>query len=155
MTHFADLTPCTYFPFDSDDKFIAIGWLESDHDYARGPVAEEFVTQLTALLVDPWQPCVTMGWHDCSFCRFSRGPRQFTINNTTIDMGISNLFVPAPDTIYVAPSLILHYIDAHGYSPPRQFQDAVLACAEMRSMKYLKAIRKHAPKEMSASMSSG
>ncbi|MCA9066976.1 MAG: hypothetical protein KDA96_28105, partial [Planctomycetaceae bacterium] len=133
MTHFADLSPCTYFPFDIGDKFTAVGWLESDHEYERGPVTEELVAQLTKLLVNPWQPCVTMGWHNCPFCRFSRGPRQFTINNTTIDMGISNLFVPAADTIFVAPSLIVHYIDAHEYCPPQQFQDAVHACPEMRS----------------------
>ena len=155
VTHFADLSPCTYFPFDAGDQFTAVGWLESDHEYSRGPVTEELVARLTQLLVNPWQPWVTMGWHNCEFCRFSRGSRQFTFENTTIDMGISNLFVPAADTIFVAPSLIVHYIDAHEYSPPQQFQNAVLACPEMRSMKYLKAIRKQAPKEMFSAISSG
>lgn len=70
-------------------------------------------------------------------------------------MGIGNLFVPAADTIFVAPSLIVHYIDAHEYCPPQPFKDAVLGCPKMRSMKYLKAIRQHAPKEMFSAISSG
>lgn len=151
MTHFADLSPCNYFPFDTEGKFTAVGWLEKEHGYSRGPVTEEVVTQLTKLLVNPWQPCIAVGSHDCSFCRFTRGPRLFTFEDTCIEMGISNLFVPSAETIFVTPSLIIHYIDAHDYCPPKQFLDAVTACPEMRSMDYLKAIRKHAPKAMFSS----
>ena len=148
MTHFADLSPCSYFPCDAANKLVAVGWLESGCDYTRGFVSEAFFARLTKLLVNPWQAVATIGWHDCAFCRFSSGPRQFTYNNTTITLGINNLFVPADDCIFVAPSLIVHYIDAHEYSPPQIFQDAVMACPEMRSMAYLKSIRKHAPKGM-------
>ncbi len=42
--------------------------------------------------------------------------------------------------LYVAPSLILHYIDAHGYAPPDQFQRAVMECPPMKSMPYLRAL---------------
>jgi hypothetical protein len=51
-----------------------------------------------------------------------------------------DLYVPANQVIYVAPELIVHYIDAHQYLPPQVFIDAVLACPEMRSMDYLKAL---------------
>jgi hypothetical protein len=51
---------------------------------------------------------------------------------------ISRLSIPA----YVAPELILHYIDQHGYSPPAEFQQAVLDCPTMRSVAYLQAILK-------------
>ncbi len=86
-----------------------------------------------------------MGWHDCDFCRVSSGPRQLTLDNVSVDLGNTNLFIPAGDRLLVAPSLILHYIDAHEYSPPTEFCDAVLACPEMRSMDYLKMIRRAAP----------
>ena len=56
-------------------------------------------------------------------------------------MGISKLWLPDDGIVYVAPSLILHYIDAHGYSPPVEFREAVIACPPMRSIDYLKAIR--------------
>jgi hypothetical protein len=57
-------------------------------------------------------------------------------------VGFKNVFVPGNDKIYVAPELILHYIDQHGYSPPAEFQQAVLDCPTMRSVAYLRAILK-------------
>src|SRR4051812_16675560 len=75
--HFADLTPCNYFPLDADGKFIAVGWLEPDHSYPHGVVEKEFVDNLAELLVNPWQPIVAMGYHRCGFCRLSGGPRSF------------------------------------------------------------------------------
>lgn len=148
MTHFPDLSPCGYFSGVSDDRLIAVGWLESGHDYTSGELSDSVVSRLTELLVNPWQPSIAMGQHDCSFCRFSGGPRTFTFNNSTIEMGISNLFIPTKDQIFVAPSLIVHYMDAHNYAPPDVFCDAVMACPEMRSMPYLKAIRNQSTKEM-------
>ena len=55
-------------------------------------------------------------------------------------VGFKNVFVPADAKIYVAPELILHYIDQHGYAPPSEFQQAVLDCPTMRSIDYLRAI---------------
>ena len=86
-----------------------------------------------------------MGTHSCDFCRISGGPGRFDLDHVTAILGASNLFVPTNDRLFVAPSLILHYIDAHDYSPPPAFCDAVIACPEMRSMDYLKLIRKVAP----------
>ena len=145
MAHFADLTPCRYFSFDHEGKLLAVGWLDPDFDFHRGDVDPDVVNDLTMMLVNPWQPCACMGWHDCPFCRFSHGPRQFTYNNTTVDLGISNLFIPGDGVLYVAPSLVLHYIDAHGYGVPDVFADAVMDCPPMRSMDYLKLLVKCGP----------
>ena len=145
MAYCADLTPCDYFTPEHDGRLIAVGWLAHGHDYSRGDVSTDVVARIHQLLVNPWAPAVCMGAHDCEFCRFSAGPRQFTLDNTTAPLGVSNLFVPATDRLYVAPSLILHYIDAHEYSPPTEFCDAVMSCPEMRSIDYLKQIRKTAP----------
>ncbi len=62
-------------------------------------------------------------------------------------MGVSNLFVPVGGLIFAAPSLILHYMDSHGYSPPVEVCKAVVRCPPMRSIEYLRAILKHGPKE--------
>jgi hypothetical protein len=56
-------------------------------------------------------------------------------------MGTANVFVPAGDVVFVAPSLLLHYIDSHEYQPPSEFQRAVKACPPMKSMAYLKAVK--------------
>ena len=103
VMYFPDLSPCGYFPFRVADQLVAVGWLESGHSYARGDVPEPFVVRLTELLVNPWQPSRILGWHDCAFCRFTRGPFSFKFrndfNNTEIGMGINNLFIPETDRI--------------------------------------------------------
>jgi hypothetical protein len=42
-------------------------------------------------------------------------------------LGVKNLLVPAGDVIYAAPSLIIHYIEHHGYKPPDEFLAALAA----------------------------
>lgn len=140
MSYYADLSPCDCFPSDAGGKLLAVGWLDAKYPYSKGDVDEQFVARLVDLLVDPWQPAVAMGRHKCQFCRFSGGPSAFESRNTTVSMGVSNVFVPASGFIYVAPSLILHYMDSHGYAPPAQFQRAVMDCPPMKSTPYLKAI---------------
>jgi hypothetical protein len=50
------------------------------------------------------------------------------------------LFIPGNGRIYVCPELIVHYMNAHGYAPPAEFCDAVLACPPMRSQQYFKEL---------------
>ena len=47
-----------------------------------------------------------------------------------VRFGANNLFVPGEGLIYVAPSMIAHYIDAHAYDPPAVFWEAVMKCPE-------------------------
>jgi hypothetical protein len=117
-----------------------VGWIDTGFPYSQGDVDEQFVAKLVELLVDPWQPAVAMGRHQCPFCRFSGGPVTFQFRDKSVSLGGNNLLVPASGVIYVAPSLILHYIDSHGYMPPEQFRRAVMECPPMRSMLYLKAL---------------
>jgi hypothetical protein len=145
MTYFADLTPCDYFTPDHEGKLLAVGWLDRKKRHTRGDVSKGFILQLHRLLVSPWDQSAFLGYFDCPFCRVSSGPRQLTIDNTTVELGNTNLFIPGDSVVFVAPSLILHYIDAHEYAPPQSFCEAVLACPEMRSMDYLKRIRATAP----------
>lgn len=136
---FNDLAPCDYFGQHAD-VLRAVGWLEAGRPYVRGPIANGFFEALVRLLVNPWEPVTFAGQMHCGFCRFSGGPTQLTLRGSTIQMGATNLFVPASGFAFVAPSLIAHYVDAHEYCPPIEFQEAVLACHEMRSMAYLKAV---------------
>jgi hypothetical protein len=48
--------------------------------------------------------------------------------------------VPYNHTLFVAPELIIHYINAHHYRPPEIFCEAVLGCAPMRSQDYRRAL---------------
>lgn len=140
MSSFEDLSPWSFAGVTSD-VLKAVGWLEKERPYLKGEVTDRFFDALLQLLVQPWQPAVAAGRHACSFCRFSGGPAQIVFKGTTVTVGASTVYVPGDGVIYVAPSLVAHYVDAHDYQPPREFVDAVLQCPPMRSMQYLRAIK--------------
>jgi hypothetical protein len=142
MAYFADLSPCTYFGEVPAAKLVAVGWLEPGFSYSMGDVDEPFFKQLVKLLHDPWEPCAFAGFHTCGLCRFVNAPCRFDYDNSSLQLGTRNLFVPAQNCFFVAPSLVVHYISAHGYAPPESFRHAVMQCPEMRSMAYLRALAK-------------
>jgi hypothetical protein len=155
LAYFADLSPCDYFGFDPEDWLLAVGWLEPGHPYSEGKVDGQFVAALAALLCSPWKVFSFRGWHSCSCRRFSRRATGLSLKNIkervrpddlTARSGAHNLFVPGRKCVYVAPELILHYIDAHGYSPPKVFQKAVRACPKVLSRGYLHAVVKNGPR---------
>ena len=147
MTHYADLSICDYL---GSGQALAVGWLDLEHDFSRGRVDRGCFETLAGLLVDPWQPAVAVGRHECQFCAFTGGPAELRVGDVSVRIGASNVFVPSREAIYVAPSTILHYIDAHEYLPPEVFRRAVLECPPMRSMQYLRAIREHGLKHLRA-----
>ena len=120
---------------------LGVGWRDLSQPFTRGQVATDFFSTLMRLLVDPWQPAVCAGRHPCPFCRFSGGPGRVRFDSTEATVGNSNLFVPGNGVLYVAPSLIAHYVDAHEYRPPDEFVDAVNQCPPMRSMEYLRRLK--------------
>ncbi len=128
MAWFADLAPCNYFGEGLANSLLAVAWLEDGQPFATGRVSRDVYTKLGILLNEPWQPAVSMGAHKCDMCLYEGVE------------GYRNLFVPAQRVVFVCPELILHYMNAHAYQPPDEFCQAVLACPEMRSMAYLKAL---------------
>jgi len=136
MAFFPDLGPIDYFPLADARALRAVGWLTRGQDFVRGEVSRDFFGRLCELLVSPWQPLASSGFHECDLCRFSGGPRHLRWGDATISLGAANLFVPGQGCIYVAPSLIAHFVDAHDYSPPREFTQAVLQCPLPRTMEY-------------------
>lgn len=71
--------------------------------------------------------------------------RRLERDGLVVWFGPSNLFVPADGFIYVAPSMIVHYIDEHRYDPPSAFWEAVLKCPEMHTAAYRKAMIANGP----------
>lgn len=127
MSHFQNHAPWDRIGLIAGDPIRAIGWLSKEQSYETGAVTEQFYRHLKMLLENPWQPIVFMGYHECELCQFD-GMK-----------GGNNLFIPASGFLFVVPELILHYITAHHYCPPQDFQDAVLKCTSTRSMEYKRA----------------
>jgi hypothetical protein len=112
-------------PFGGSSRLVGVGWLERGREYPVGEVESEVYAKLEELFVDPWQPFVAAGVHPLR-----------PLPNRPEQMGASNLFVPGVERVYIAPELILHYMNAHRYLPPDEFCRAVLKCPPMRSPEY-------------------
>jgi len=144
MSIHSDLSPCTSV-LDSP-QVLAVGWLGRSVLYNRGPVDGAFFEKLFELLLNPWQPAVSLGIHRCELCRFTGAMTNLFYRNQSVQDATGLLVVPGDGVLYVAPTRVAHYVDAHEYAPPPAFVAAVMACPEMRSMPYLRALMKNGPK---------
>jgi hypothetical protein len=101
------------------DHVRAVGWLCSDHPFTRGSVPAEFLARLREFVRLAGDSAKALyfpafgGFHTCELCG------EFH--------DIRNLGVPAGEVLYVAPGMVAHYIEQHGYAPPADFVDAVMA----------------------------
>jgi hypothetical protein len=140
MTYFPDLSPCRYFNGLWSDRLIAIGWLEPGNEYQKGDVSKDFLNALVTLLKAPWEPLMALGYHRCSFCRLKE---EFSIyKDHELPLGARNVYIIGNDQVYIAPSLIEHYIESHEYQPPLEFQKAVMLAARTRKKDYEKKLKK-------------
>jgi hypothetical protein len=167
---YEELSPCLYVSDSSfgpeAEKLKAVGWLAWGHPYIRRQrqLPETPFGQLLRLLEDPWEPVFFMGSHECEFCPDAglpvslegyKGPdphleayyRRHRIerDGLVVHFGAHNLYVPAEGCVYVAPSMIAHYVDVHSYEPPAVFWDAVMNCPEMDSETYRQALMVNGP----------
>jgi hypothetical protein len=70
---------------------------------------------------------------------------QIERDGLVVHFGATNLYVPADGCVYVAPSMIVHYVDVHRYEPPAVFWEAVMNCPEMASETYKQALIANGP----------
>ncbi len=121
MTYYADLSDHTMIA--AGPHVRAIGWLDDKHAFPNGIASAEFVNKLyritesetlLGLYENEWDSLADeyFGFHTCELCH-------------NYDHG-DNIVVPSDQVMYVAPKMIVHYIEEHGYLPPKQFIDAVL-----------------------------
>ena len=124
MAYFADLSPYHFLEMQSRAALLNIGWLDTLR-FRRGPTPPgllERIAVATPLLRNP-----TRGIHACEGC----GGEHVTevLAGDKVLLGMSEVWFPSPmdETVYIAPSLLFHYVRRHGYLPPEAFCEAVLA----------------------------
>ncbi len=139
MSYYPDLSRFSYIE-DRGPHILNVGWLEADHDYPTGALPTHVIGALEQLLLHGWQPATAAGWHDCSLCGHgpSDPPIMRELDGKLRLLGVPNLFVPFDDGMFVAPGLVIHYIEAHQYRPPAEFV-AALAAIEPGSEAYIRA----------------
>jgi hypothetical protein len=93
-------------------KCVAVGWLDPDRLFATGPTSPEFRRKLRRLCEFPVRKM--RGFHECKICTTGaiRGNGEIHVSGRAGE-------------IFVAPSMISHYVDVHNYRPPESFVVAV------------------------------
>ncbi|TDC73499.1 hypothetical protein [Streptomyces hainanensis] len=132
MTYFADLTPYAYLPSSVPPgvRALNVGWLEAGRPFTFGRPPEHFTERLGLLCRD--QPRArSMGLHACDQPHPSGGPLvpvYADIGGESVMLGTAEVrVVSATGEWLVAPTLVHHYVTHHGYLPPPDFVEAVLA----------------------------
>lgn len=125
-----DLEPYNYDPPRFEGE-LAVGWLDGGPPIeSTGRIRPEKARRLLLdrLLFAARYLQTTgglwMGVHRCSFCG---GPKSPLRDDGRALWGNGEFRVIGDNsTIYVAPTLIAHYVEAHDYLPPQEFIEAVL-----------------------------
>jgi hypothetical protein len=126
MTYYADLSRYEYLP--TEDAALNVGWLDSAHQFATGHVSSEFGSALLSCAARAEN--LTRGVHNCEFCGEESPMKIAMSDGSFIWLGMSELHASGADgRRYYAPTLIVHYVGAHGYKPPLEFQEAVILSA--------------------------
>jgi hypothetical protein len=113
MAYFQDLTPHGL----SDTgrpPVLHVGWLDRKHPFPTGETSEDFRQKFGQMCRKPYR--AYFGYHGCEFCKGKDRP----------DCNVE-ILVSGADAMYLAPTLIEHYVIDHGYLPPPAFIAAVLA----------------------------
>ncbi|HEX7703934.1 MAG TPA: hypothetical protein VF403_24500, partial [Kofleriaceae bacterium] len=127
MTYFADLTPYTFGPDDGWTGDLNIGWLAANKPYAHGSPPDGFLTALITCAARPVR--LYRGVHTCELCGAT--DLQFDLEGREVHVGNGELRVrDANGQTYTAPTLVVHYVEAHGYLPPPPFIEAVTRWAK-------------------------
>jgi hypothetical protein len=130
MAWYPDLS--TYKYLSGSPPMVNVGWLEQGRAFNTCPVPSDFIIRLRRLAQQPANCC--KGKHICDLCSMPDDAKP--VDDPSIGRfmewskerwGNGEIHVrSAAGKVYSAPVLIIHYVEVHGYCPPREFVDAVL-----------------------------
>ena len=129
MPFYEDLSVFEYHDIDFNGQVLNVGWLSASKPFRTGGIdlrAKKVIQELVRYPINLFR-----GSHYCEFCpppikEKIEGVFDYKIirdcpkgNGEIHVLGVKGV-------MYVAPTLIFHYIDAHNYMPPKEFLDAVI-----------------------------
>jgi hypothetical protein len=148
MAYFPDLSPYLYFSDDLRAKNV--GWLNCGERFDTAPPSEDMLDLLWDFCFSA--PIVSRGCHSCDLCATPQTIHA-SRNGVTLLLGTSEIIVFAresdtavlrrrlgeaesgglfffrgskfPFSVFVAPTLIYHYVEVHHYKPPDDFVQAL------------------------------
>ncbi|MCA8940466.1 MAG: hypothetical protein KDB07_11685 [Planctomycetes bacterium] len=133
----------TEFVESSQSKIVnvsirSIGFLGSSRSFAQGELLDGFIDAFRHIMENHREfsiVCsVVRGGYHCPFCDFKDTPllRDELLSEALLRMPIGSLiWIPCQTgLVYATHSLCYHYSSEHGYSPPLEFQQAVIFFSE-------------------------
>lgn len=119
-------------------NYFNIGWLINGDEISTGPINEGTLTKLFLLLARE-RINALRSFEYCSLAQCGHGREVIHYHELAHLTGTYNpetggcqslqqeIWLPSADgsKVFVAPSIILHYITDHNYLPPQEFLDAV------------------------------
>ncbi len=126
-----DLDPYLGCPADASLGLepLAVGWLRRGQPFNSGALPQEFPAALLRFCLDQHTVCARPGSLPCPLCGERPQPLQAAGDGPlggVAQLGVAEIRVLGRDDIFAAPTLIYHYVTAHGYRPPDVFVQAVL-----------------------------
>jgi hypothetical protein len=108
----------------------AIGYLDRDHPFQQGDPPAKFRERLPLFAIT-WAESARLlgfplflGGHLCEFCEDRA-------------LGMGDFGVPIWGVLFVAPTLIEHYVERHRYLPPADFITAVMRAPLPGTLRYV------------------
>jgi hypothetical protein len=122
---YADLSKYTYEPMRSRARLLNIGWLDSSVPFRTGELPAGCLERL-GLAVSLTSHAMR-GIHGCPFCEGAT--IRACIGGAEVLLGMSEAWLPSTsaEVIYIAPSLVYHYVGTHRYLPPDTMVADVMA----------------------------
>ncbi|MGF1577831.1 MAG: hypothetical protein ACFCD0_00550 [Gemmataceae bacterium] len=104
-------------------KLRAVGWLERE-GFPTGIVPKQCIDHLVSALSGGIFSDGYRGCHTCTLCGQSLPKVKWKRRKFQLK-GHGHYLVQRDDVVYMAPSLLLHYILGHKYSPPDEFLESI------------------------------
>ncbi len=132
--YYKDLTEYNYTNLEysgikRNKKPVCVGWLGREEGFVKGKVSEIIVKRLLLLCLFPRN--LTRGYHVCEFCPSNPYPEDIRqqkgkLFGKMIFLGNGEIHIQGKNNrLYIAPTLIVHYISVHNYKPPQEFIDTL------------------------------
>jgi len=149
--YYEDLSSYCYYLKTPVSIVKNVGWLESDTPYNTGVVDRNFLPRFAMIIlgsdvidtevnrIRSVHPCALA---DCDV-------QEIREDGDRACLGAAEIWVPSTKEgeFFAAPSMIYHYIEKHGYLPPKEYISAVMNFNFESSFKaqeaYLNAIKGH------------
>ncbi len=149
--YFEDMSSYCYYLKTALSNVKNVGWLERSKPYNTGDVDGDFLPRLSNIIlgndVIDTQVNKMRSVHPCSLS--SCYLQEIKEGERKACLGAAEIWIPSieNDDFFASPSMVYHYIEKHGYLPPKEFISAVMSFNFELPFKaqdtYLNAVKGH------------